>query len=137
MPMTDTKKWIEVVCAIIESNHGILCVQRSSKMTLPLKWEFPGGKLVAGEKETIAVIREIKEELNIEISIIKRLTPNYHTYQNGINIKLIPFHCKIIAGLIELIEHSEYKWLPPKSLKNLDWAEADIPIVKQIETLEL
>lgn len=63
--MEETVIWTEVVCAIIESSNKFLCVQRSHKMFLPLKWEFPGGKLVAGEKETIAVIREIKEELNI------------------------------------------------------------------------
>jgi len=135
--MEEKVKWTEVVCAIIESGNKILCVQRSQKMKLPYKWEFPGGKLIPGESESKGLRREIKEELNIDILVLKRLIPNYHIYPNGVSIKLIPFQCQIMKGEIKLLEHLEYKWLDPNDLSKLDWAEADIPIFKQIEHLNL
>jgi 8-oxo-dGTP diphosphatase len=135
--MEEKVKWTEVVCAIIESGNKILCVQRSQKMKLPHKWELPGGKLIPGESEKKALKREIKEELNIDILVLKRLIPNNHIYPNGVSIKLIPFHCQIMKGEFELLEHAEYKWLEPNELSELDWAEADIPIIKQIEHLKL
>jgi 8-oxo-dGTP diphosphatase len=58
---------IIVICAIIEYDAGVLVVQRSPSMKLPLKWEFPGGKLEDGETEEQCIIREIKEELDIVI----------------------------------------------------------------------
>ncbi|WP_251795780.1 MULTISPECIES: NUDIX domain-containing protein [unclassified Arenibacter] len=67
---------IIVTCAIIESENQVLVVQRSENMKLPLKWEFPGGKIEKGESEQDCLIREIREELNIEIELMKRLTPS-------------------------------------------------------------
>ena len=64
---------IHVVCAVIEQNGLILCAQRFESMALPLKWEFPGGKIEPGEAEEHALIREIQEELNVDIEILERL----------------------------------------------------------------
>jgi 8-oxo-dGTP diphosphatase len=65
---------IKVTCAIILIGEKVLAVQRSETMSLPLKWEFPGGKIEPNESEKDCIKREIKEELDIEIGIIKRLT---------------------------------------------------------------
>ena len=73
---------ITVVCAIIIIENKIFAAQRSQKMTMPLKWEFPGGKLEQNEDEVSCIKREIKEELNIEIIIAKRLNPVIHKYSN-------------------------------------------------------
>jgi len=97
-------------------------------MNLPLKWEFPGGKIEPNESPEDCLIREIKEELNIAIEIIQRLEPNKHAYP-AINIQLIPFICKTIGGEIQLKEHANFKWLNTNELLDLDWAEADIPII--------
>jgi 8-oxo-dGTP diphosphatase len=121
---------IQVVCAIIEKDFKTLVVQRSELMSLPLKWEFPGGKIEQGESEEECIKREIKEELNIEISVQKRLTPSIFHYPN-ISIELIPFIAELVGGDIVLKEHAAYLYCSKDKLINLDWAEADIPIVKE------
>lgn len=98
-------------------------------MPLPLKWEFPGGKVEEGESLENCLVREIKEELDITIKIIDELAPNEHKYSDK-TIKLIPFLCRWTKGEIHLKEHAAYRWQRPKNLLDLDWAEADIPIVK-------
>jgi len=122
-------KTIDVTCAIVvDRNHLILVTQRSQTMSLPLKWEFPGGKIELNETAEDCLIREIKEELDIEIEILKRLDSNKHAYPN-IMINLIPFTCRQAGGIITLKEHANYKWLNPNELLDLDWADADIPIM--------
>ncbi len=121
---------IDVTCAlIIDDKNQLFAAQRSSTMSLPLKWELPGGKMEPNETAEGCLIREIKEELNIEIKIINSFTPNTHSYPS-ITIRLIPFICKQIGGTITLKEHANFKWLNTKELLDLDWADADVPIVK-------
>ena len=122
---------IEVTCAIIEYNNKVLVTQRSEKMALPLKWEFPGGKIEKGETAEACLIREILEELHINIKITKQLNTNTHQYSETKTIKLIPFICELIDGEIKLIEHANYLWLTKSELVNLDWAEADVPILNE------
>jgi len=123
-------KTIDVTCAIIvNDNYFVLATQRSATMSLPLKWEFPGGKIEPEETAENCLIREIKEELDIEIEILKRLDSNKHSYPTII-VNLIPFMCRQVGGVISLKEHANYKWLYPNELLDLDWADADIPIVK-------
>jgi 8-oxo-dGTP diphosphatase len=122
---------ILVTCAIIEKAGLVLVTQRSEKMALALKWEFPGGKVEEGESEEACLIREIKEELNIQIKIVKPLKPNTHHYPNGNEIQLVPFICEYLSGDLQLAEHADYKWLNKEALLGLDWAAADIPIVQE------
>jgi 8-oxo-dGTP diphosphatase len=119
---------LKVTCAIIEHNDKVLCTQRSSKMDLPNKWEFPGGK-VKEETFEACLVREIREELGVEIQVLEQLPSNRHSYSKSKKIQLIPFRCSLQTFKIILLEHSQAKWLPIEKLKSLDWAEADIPIV--------
>lgn len=125
---------IEVVCAIIKINGKILVTQRSEKMSLPLKWEFPGGKVEFEETEVDCIRRELKEELNIDVDVQERLDPVVYSYPD-FKIKLIPYVVKYISGNIILNEHAQYKLLNISELLILDWAEADISIVNQIKTI--
>jgi 8-oxo-dGTP diphosphatase len=127
---------IQVLCAIIYIDTKILVAQRSEKMKLPLKWEFPGGKLEENESEIDCIKREIKEELNIEIEILRRLSSSYYDY-GTFKIKLIPYLANYISGDIQLSEHNDYRLLDKSELLNLDWAEADIPIVEEFLKLAL
>lgn len=127
---------INVTCAIIIVDNKILVTQRSEKMKLPLKWEFPGGKLEEDENEMECIKREIKEEINIEIDVFKKLSNSVHDY-GAFEINLIPFIANYISGRIELLEHKDYKLLNKSELKGLDWAEADKPIVEEFLKLEL
>ena len=127
---------INVTCAIIMIKDKILVTQRSEKMKLPLKWEFPGGKVEENESEIDCIKREIKEEINIEIEVLRKLSNSIYDYGN-FKINLIPFIAKHIIGEIKLTEHKDYKLLQKKELLNLDWAEADLPIVEEFLKLEL
>ena len=109
----------------------ILVTQRSEKMKLPLKWEFPGGKLHDGETEEECILRELKEELAIQVRIIMRLTPSQFDYGTFI-INLIPFLVEYESGNIQIAEHREAKWLTKDELIHLDWAPADIAILNEL-----
>jgi 8-oxo-dGTP diphosphatase len=123
------RKVIDVTCAIIiNQENRILAAQRSNFMSLSLKWELPGGKIEPDEIAEQCLIREIKEELNIEIEIISTLKPNLHKYP-FITINLIPFVCKHKKGEISLKEHADFKWVNTNELLDLDWADADLPIL--------
>lgn len=127
---------INVTCAIILKDEKILVAQRSEKMKLPLKWEFPGGKLEFNESEIDCIKREIKEEININIEVLQKLSNNTHDYDT-FKINLIPFFVEYISGEIKLAEHKDYKLLNRSELLNLDWAEADLPIVEEFLKLEI
>ena len=123
-------KTILVTCAIIKFDDKILAVQRSETMKLPLKWEFAGGKIEKGETEIECIKREISEELNIKIEVKERLTPVTHQYPD-FKIKLIPFVSEYILGELKLKEHCSFLLANKNELINLDWAEADLPILKE------
>jgi len=127
---------LNVACAIILFEDKILVTQRSERMKLPLKWEFPGGKLEKNESELECIKREIKEEINIEIDVLKKLPNSIYDY-GTFEINLIPFIANYISGEIKLTEHKDYKLLNKPELLDLDWAEADIPIMKEFLKLEL
>ncbi|MFC6247273.1 (deoxy)nucleoside triphosphate pyrophosphohydrolase [Flavobacterium psychroterrae] len=129
-------KIINVTCAIILKDEKILVAQRNEKMKLPLKWEFPGGKLEINESEIDCIKREIKEEINIKIEVLQKLTNNIHDY-GTFKINLIPFFVQYISGEIKLAEHKDYRLLERSQLLNLDWAEADLPIVEEFLKLEI
>ncbi len=97
-------------------------------MHLPLKWEFPGGKVEDDESLEACLKREIKEELSVEIELIEQLPSNFHIYSN-IKLELIPFRCSLQTFEIDLLEHSQICWLSIDELQDMDWAEADVPIV--------
>ncbi|AYB30979.1 (deoxy)nucleoside triphosphate pyrophosphohydrolase [Chryseolinea soli] len=122
---------VQVACAIIENHGKVLVAQRSKEKQLGLKWEFPGGKLCEGESAEECIYREIREELGIEIEVIRPLTPTV-TEQSPISIKLIPFVCKYISGPIVMNDHNAIRWVSPGfALATFDWCPADIPVVTE------
>lgn len=122
-------KLIHVACAIIESGGKVLCTQRGEAMSMPLKWEFPGGKIDEGEAPEECLKRELLEELGIEAAVGQSLQQTTHQY-SSFSVTLYPFICRIISGEITLHEHRAMVWLPKEELKNLDWAEADLPVIE-------
>lgn len=124
---------LQVTCAIIEHANKILICQRSASMKLPLKWEFPGGKIESGESKEECLRREIKEELNIDIIIHNALTMVEHHYP-GFSLQLYPFVCSLQSGKVEALEHAQAIWVDVDQLGDYDWAEADLPIVDEYLT---
>jgi len=121
---------IAVTCAIIRNEENeVLVVQRGEKTDHPFKWEFPGGKLDENETVEECIIREIKEELSIDIVICSRLPETIYDYGSKA-VKLIPFVCDTLDDLPFLTEHIAYKWVKPASLKKTDFLGADILVAE-------
>ena len=121
---------ISVTCAIIRNeDNEVLVVQRGEATDHPFKWEFPGGKLASEETEEECIIREVDEELSIDVVICGKLPEVEYDY--GIKqIKLIPFTCDTLDELPFLSEHLAYKWLPAMDLMLVDFSEADVFVAK-------
>jgi len=100
-------------------------------MKLPLKWEFPGGKVENGESKEDCLRREIREELGLEIEVGSALTVVEHHYPE-FSLYLYPFLCTWIDGSLAIAEHAQAIWVSYDDLKNYDWAEADVPIVREL-----
>ena len=98
-------------------------------MSLPLKWEFPGGKINSGESPEECLKRELAEELGIEVIIGAPMPISTYHYPT-FSVTLYPFICKIVSGNIVLHEHAAMAWLFPEELHKLDWAEADGPVIE-------
>ncbi|MBL7888484.1 MAG: (deoxy)nucleoside triphosphate pyrophosphohydrolase [Bacteroidia bacterium] len=131
-------KHVEVVAAIIKLKEKILCVQRGDNKYeyISKKWEFPGGKLEPMETKEQAIIREIKEELHLDIEIESEFLTVYHEYPD-FKITMHSFVCKTENDNLTLTEHIDFKWLNYSDIKDLDWAAADIPIVEKLLKFEL
>jgi len=126
------KKHVHVIAAVIKNEQGeIFCAKRSSNMTLPNYWEFPGGKIELDESKVEALIREIKEELQCIIEVDEQIENTFYEYDT-FTINLYTYWAKILNGQPTLSEHATFKWLPYDELQKLDWAPADIPTVRKV-----
>lgn len=122
---------LNVTCAIIRNEENdLLVVQRGEKTDNPFKWEFPGGKTNSDESNEECIIREISEELSIDIVICGQLIPVEYDYGNK-QIRLIPFICDSLDELPLLSEHIAFKWIHPEDLMNVDFSEADVFVAEQ------
>ncbi len=121
-------KSLRVACAIIEQNGKILAAQRSERMSLPLKWEFPGGKINDDESVSGCLKREVREELGVEVMVHEQYPQVTYSYPE-FTVTLYPYRCTISAGEIVLHEHKSVVWVLPQELLGLDWADADRPII--------
>lgn len=126
-------KKVEVVAAVIIKDSKILCVQRGvSKLDyISKKWEFPGGKIEENESFEDALMREIQEELRLNIRIEKLFLTVEHTYQD-FHLTMHSYLCETENTELTLTEHLDFKWLEKENLIALDWAAADVPIVNKL-----
>ena len=126
-------KTIEVVAAVIFREGKVLCVQRPkhTKEYKSLKWEFPGGKVEVGESREEALVREIREELSVDIEVSEFLMTVEHSYPD-FHLTMHVFKCILDQGEITLNDHVALKWLSVYELDQLDWAAADITVVKSL-----
>ena len=118
-----------VVAAIIQDSSGnYLCAKRGDWKASPGKWEFPGGKPEADEPLEDAIVREIREELGVEISVQRQ----FDCSTTG-EIELVCFVCDLVGEKpTHSTDHSELRWVPESELSKLDWAEPDLPALKRI-----
>ena len=114
----------KVVAAIIKKNNLFLIVQRNRNKHLGLKWEFPGGKVLSNETSTDALIREIKEELNVTINVQEKIAEEKYK-DDKIDIVLNYFLCTLQNGTMVLNEHENFSWVEKKDFNKYDFAEGD------------
>ena len=129
-------KHYEVVAAVIEYENKILCMQRGKAKFeyVSYKYEFPGGKVEAGEENHIALSRELNEEMDLDVTISEKdyLLTVDHTYPD-FAITMHAYLCKVDTPDFVMKEHIDFKWLSASELDTLDWAEADKPIVEFLQ----
>jgi 8-oxo-dGTP diphosphatase len=121
---------VPVVCALIERAGLLLLARRPADKHLPLKWEFPGGKVEPGEAPAAAIVREIREELGCDVTITRALPRFLHDY-GAVVIEMIPYVCTLAAGSPEPHphEHVALAWAAPGELPGYDLAPADVPVI--------
>ena len=123
-------KYIEVSAAIIIKDDKVFVTQRGYGDFKDM-WEFPGGKLEKGESGEEAIVREIKEELNADIRVVKYL--NTITYQYPtFHLTMHNYICELISDDIVLLEHEAAKFVTKKELETVDFLPADILILKDL-----
>jgi 8-oxo-dGTP diphosphatase len=121
-----------VVAAVIEKDAKVLVCQRTRHQTMPLKWEFPGGKIEEGEQPRDALRRELEEELGIHATIGDEIARVQHTYPNGGTVELRFFIVRDYAGEMENRIFRDLQWSVPKNLASYDFLEADASLVKDL-----
>ncbi len=123
-------KTIRVVAAVIKKENKIFCTQRGYG-EFKGGWEFPGGKIEAGETPQAALVREIKEELGADIivgDLIETVEYDYPSF----HLSMDCFWCELISEEIELKEHEDAKWINKDELKTVDWLPADEELIGNI-----
>ncbi len=123
---------LKVTCALIIQNNKVLITQNNAQSDHPFQWEFPGGKIKNYETEEDCILREIKEELELEIGILTKI--NSLEFDYGIKqIELIPFICSIKKGEIKLNEHHAFRWVEIDELNGVNFSAADKKLIDDKE----
>lgn len=122
---------ISVVGAAIFADELCLVGKRGAGRSFAGQWEFPGGKVEPGELPEAALVREIREELGIEIAVGAWLGRG-SAMDGDKEIVLDVYAARHVSGTLSATEHAEVRWLTSTELEQLDWAQADVPIVARV-----
>lgn len=120
-----------VTAAIIIKDDRVLIAQRADPPKLAGFWEFPGGKVEEGETVEECLVREIQEELSIDVAVLSWYGQSIYKYESGA-IDLQAFTCKIVSGSITNNTHAEIRWCRAQELSDWSFLPADIPLVKRL-----
>ena len=127
----------QVVAALIVQENKILICQRTRHQTMPLKWEFPGGKIEPGERPDQALRRELEEELGIRATIGRKVATIRHDYNSGSSVDLHFFLVEEFAGEIQNRIFHDVRWTGKREIPDYDFLEADVTLVRDIATGKL
>jgi 8-oxo-dGTP diphosphatase len=121
-----------VVAAVIEKDGKLLICQRTRHQTMPLKWEFPGGKIEEGEQPRDALRRELEEELGIHAKVGDEIARLQYVYPTGATVELRFFIVREYQGELENRIFRDVQWSAPEALPSYDFLEADASLVKDL-----
>ena len=124
---------IRVVCGAIVRDARVLVCQRSAETFPANVWELHGGKVEPGETDEAALVRELREELAIDVVVGKGLGASVFDYGRK-EVELVAYEARIVSGEPQKLEHQALRWLGPDELRGLDWAPADLPLLDAVET---
>ena len=124
----------QVVAALILKNGKVLVCQRTRHQSMPLKWEFPGGKIEDGEQPRDALRRELEEELGIDAHIGEEVARIRHDYKNGGAVELRFYVVNEYTGEMENRIFRDMRWAKRSELPKYDFLEADLELVKDLAT---
>lgn len=122
----------QVVAALIWDGSRFMICQRPAHKARGLLWEFVGGKVEPGETKPQALIRECREELGITVSPHALFMELDHVYPD-LTIHLSLYHCSIAAGIPQLLEHNDLRWITPSEIPQYDFCPADAEILDRIQ----
>jgi 8-oxo-dGTP diphosphatase len=126
-----------VVAAVIVQGGKILVCQRTRHQTMPMKWEFPGGKIEEGEQPRDALRRELEEELGIDAIIGDEIARIKHEYKGGSSVELRFYLVREFRREIENRIFRDMQWAQPKDLPSFDFLEADLTLVADLASGKL
>ena len=134
--MTQAKLVLVIACALIDPDGRVLMAQRPAGKNLAGLWEFPGGKMEAGERPEDTLIRELREELGIEVKepCLAPFSFASHSYED-FHLLMPLYICRRWEGVPQALEHEAIKWVRPKDLAQLPLTPADIPLVPMLRDL--
>ncbi|MGL5414848.1 MAG: (deoxy)nucleoside triphosphate pyrophosphohydrolase [Clostridium sp.] len=127
-------KTINVVAAIIKKEDKIFITRRGYGEFIDM-WEFPGGKIEEGESKEEALIREIKEELELDIKVSNFVTKVEYDYDT-FHLSMDCFLCEVIGGELKLNAHNKVKWVSFDELENQKWVPADVAVIDPLKKLK-
>ena len=126
-------KTVKVAAAIIQKENQVFATQRGYG-DFKDGWEFPGGKIEPGETPEEALVREIKEELDTEITIRKLIYVVEYDYSQ-FHLTMDCYLCEVLSGQLVLKEHEAARWLTKDTLESVDWLPADVDLISKLKEL--
>ncbi|HWV38422.1 MAG TPA: (deoxy)nucleoside triphosphate pyrophosphohydrolase [Vulgatibacter sp.] len=128
---------IRVVAALVSRGDAVLVQQRPPGKSRALLWEFPGGKVEPGETDEAALVRECREELDVEASVGPKLWETAHAYQD-LRVELVLYRCAIAPDAAPRpLEAAQLAWVDRTKLSDLPFCEADLPLLPLLASGEL
>jgi 8-oxo-dGTP diphosphatase len=123
-------------CALIDADGRVLIAERPAGRSMAGLWEFPGGKVEAGETPEATLIRELKEELDIDVKeeCLAPLTFASHTYPD-FHLLMPLYVCRRWEGTVRALENQRLAWVRPNKLKDYPMPPADVPLISHLTTL--
>lgn len=123
---------VRVAIGVVRNESGqILITRRKAGTVLENLWEFPGGKIEAHETPEQCVVREIKEEVDLDVEVTASFTALSHQYEHG-QVQLMPRLCRLIGGCVRSLEVAEARWIDPEKLNHFEFPEANKPLIEAV-----